>query len=160
MSIIISKKREAVDITMTDNESKQYEDIFLQANIDEALALLANQPKREYTQEEIDEARSNLALMHDRVFLMTFIDNKNNHIVKGIADAVRKIHNLAPIPPIEQTRVQDLSLFDVLGRGMVGDLTGWGKLISIAIEAQNKKQAGYAVRGTLTAGNIMRIIAI
>ena len=118
-------------------------------NIDEILFKLANLPKRQYTQEEIDEARQNLALMNDRVFLMTFIDNKNNHIIKGIADAVRKIHNLTSIPPIEETRVQDISLVDVLGRGMVGDLTGWGKLISIAIEAQNNKQDGYAVRGTL-----------
>ena len=91
----------------------------------EALALLSNQPKRQYTQQEIDEARGNLALMNDRVFLMTFIDNKNNHIVKGIVDAVRKIHQLVPIPPIEHTKVQDLSLFDILGRGMIGDLTGW-----------------------------------
>jgi hypothetical protein len=40
---------------------------------------------------------------------------------------------------------------------MIGDLTGWGKLISIAIEAQRKKQEGYAVRGTLTHSNAMRI---
>lgn len=95
--------------------------------------------------------------MNDRVFMATFAGNKNNPIVQGIANAARKIHAVAPIPPIEQTRIQDLSLFDILGRGMVGDLTGWGKLISIAIEAQNKKQDGYAVRGTLTTSNAMRI---
>ena len=123
----------------------------------ETLALLSGQTKRRYTKQEIDEARGNLALMNDRVFLVTFKDNKNNHIVKGIVDAVRKIHRLAPIPPIEQTKVQELTLFDVLGRGMVGDLTGWGNMISIGIEAQKQKQDGYAVRGTLTAGNIMRV---
>ena len=125
--------------------------------LEEALALKSSLPKRKYTQQEIDEARGNLALMNDRVFLMTFIDNKNNHIVKGIVDAARKIHGLAPIPPIEKTRVQDLSLFDVLGRGMVGDLTGWGSQISLAIEAQKSRQDDYAVRGILTAGNTMRV---
>ena len=64
----------------------------------ETLALLSNRPKRQYTEQEISEARGNLALMNDRVFLVTFDNNKNNHIVKGIADAVRKIHCLAPIP--------------------------------------------------------------
>ena len=125
--------------------------------LEETLALLTGRPKRQYSEREIEEARGNLALMHDRVFLVTFAGNRNNHIVKGIADAVRKIHGLSPIPPIELTRVQDLSLYDVLGRGMVGDLTGWGKQISIAIEAQKRKQEGYAVRGTLTAGNAMRV---
>ena len=60
------------------NETEQinfelpHEDIF-----NETLALLSRQPKRKYTQQEINEARGNLALMNDRVFLMTFIDNKN-----------------------------------------------------------------------------------
>ena len=142
----------------TTNETEQNKNILLQAeSFDEALIKLTNLPKRQYSQQEIDEARKNLALMNDRVFMATFINNKNNHIITGTANAVRKIHAVAPIPPIEQTRVQDLSLLDVLGRGMVGDLTGWGKLISIAIEAQNKKQDGYAVRGTLTASNAMRV---
>ena len=111
----------------------------LAASFEEAIAALKSKPKRQYTDQEIEEARGNLALMNDRVFLVTFMDNKNNLIVKGIADSVRKIHNLAPIPPIEQTRVQDLTLLDVMGRGMIGDLTGWGKQISIAIEAQKPK---------------------
>lgn len=134
------------------------EKLRLQAeSLDSALIKIASLQKRQFTQEEIDKARENLALMNDRVFLATFIDNKNNHIITGTVNAVRKIHAVAPIPPIEQTRVQDISLLDVLGRGMIGDLTGWGKLISIAIEVQNKKQDGYAVRGALTAGNAMRI---
>lgn len=126
-------------------------------SLDEAIIKLATQPKRQYTQQEIDEAREDLVLMNDRVFMATFMDNKNNHIVTGTANAVRKIHAVAPIPDIEQTRVQDLSLLDVLGRGMIGDLTGWGRLVSIAIEAQNEKQGGYAVRGILTTSNAMRI---
>ena len=137
---------EQIDITLLQ------EDIF-----NETLALLSCQQKRKYTEQEIDEARGNLALMNDRVFLVTFNENKNNHLVKGIADAARKIHNLFPIPAIEQTKVQDLTLYDILGRGMIGDLKGWGKMISIGIEAQRKKQDSYAVRGTLTAGNIMRV---
>ena len=139
-------------------ETEQSVDTLTQAeSFEEALLKLTNLPKRQYSQQEIDEARQNLALMNDRVFMATFIDNKNNHIITGIADAVRKIHSMNPIPPIEQTRVQDPSLLDVLGRGMVGDLTGWGKLISIAIEAQKRKQDGYAVRGTITSSNAMRI---
>ncbi|MCL1996678.1 MAG: PD-(D/E)XK nuclease family transposase [Defluviitaleaceae bacterium] len=143
---------------MNTDITKQNENLPPQANnFDEAFIQIINLPKRQYTQQEIDEARQNLALMNDRVFMATFANNKNKHIITGIGNAVKKIHNLDPIPPIEQTRVQDLSLFDVLGRGMIGDLTGWGKMISIAIEAQRKKQEGYAVRGTLTHGNAMRI---
>ena len=141
-----------MDITEQNRNLPIQEDSF-----DEAFIKITNLSKHQYTQQEIDEARENLALMNDRVFMATFSDNKNNHIIKGIGNAVKKIHNLVPIPLIEQTRVQDLSLLDVLGRGMIGDLTGWGKLISIAIEAQRKRQEGYAVRGTLTHSNAMRI---
>jgi len=45
-------------------------------SIDDALLQISRQPKRQYTQQEIDEARGNLALMNDRVFLATFVDNK------------------------------------------------------------------------------------
>jgi len=57
--------------------------------LDEALLQIQAKPKRQYTQQEIDKARDNLALMNDRVFLVTFMDNKNNHIIKGLADSVR-----------------------------------------------------------------------
>ena len=127
------------------------------ASLDEALIQIQAQPKRQYTQQEIDEARDNLALMNDRVFLVTFIDNKNNHIITGLADAVRKIHALPPIPQVQQTTVQNISMLDILGRGMIGDLLGWGESITIALEVQKGKQAGYAVRGTLTSSNAMRL---
>ena len=90
--------------------------------LDNALAQITSQPKRQYTQQEIDEARGNLALMNDRVFMVTFCDNKNNSIITGIVNALRKIHALDPIPPIERTTIQNVSLLDVLGRGMIGDL--------------------------------------
>ena len=65
--------------TMSISENKQYDEALSQANsLDETLALLTSQPKRQYTEHEIEEARGNLALMNDRVFLVTFIDNKNN----------------------------------------------------------------------------------
>jgi len=63
--------------------------------IDETIIQITAQPKRQYSQQEIDEARKNLALMNDRVFLAHFIDNKNNHIITGLADAARKIHTLS-----------------------------------------------------------------
>jgi len=94
--------------------------------------------------------------MNDRVFLAHFIDNKNNHIITGLANAARKIHALPPIPQVQNTAVQNISLFDVLGRGMIGDLLGWGEAINIALEVQRGKQDGYAVRGTLTSSNAMR----
>ena len=75
--------------------------------LDHALAQITKQPKRRYSQQEIDEARGNLALMNDRVFMVTFCDNKNNPIITGIVNALRKIHALAPIPPIERTTVQN-----------------------------------------------------
>ena len=124
--------------------------------IDEVVVQITSQPKRIYTQAEIEEARQNLALMNDRVFLAHFIDNKNNHVITGLADAARKIHALPPIPQVQTTAVQNISLFDVLGRGMIGDLLGWGEAINIALEVQKGKQDGYAVRGTLTSSNAMR----
>jgi hypothetical protein len=124
--------------------------------LDETLIQITAQPKRKYTQQEIDEARKNLALMNDRVFLATFIDNKNNHVITALADAARKIHELPPIPQVQKTYVQNVSLLDVLGRGMIGDLLGWGEAINIALEVQKGKQDDYAVRGTLTSSNAMR----
>ena len=124
--------------------------------LDNALAQIIRRPRRRYSRQEIDEARGNLALMNDRVFLGTFCDNKNNPIITGIVNALRKIHALAPIPPIERTTVQSVSLIDVLGRGMVGDLLGEGAFINIAVEVQKGSQNDYAVRGTLTSSNAMR----
>ena len=44
----------------------------IQANTpEEALAQIFNQPKRQFTPEEISKARGNLELMNDRVFLAT-----------------------------------------------------------------------------------------
>ena len=124
--------------------------------LDEVIIQITAQPKRKYTQAELDEARQNLALMNDRVFLAHFIDNKNNHVITGLADSARKIHALPPIPQVQKTRVQNVSLLDVLGRGMIGDLLGWGEAINIALEVQKGKQDGFAVRGTLTSSNAMR----
>jgi hypothetical protein len=139
------------------NGSEHYKKILAQAeNLDEALNKIVSLPKRQYTQKEIDEVRDNLALMNDRVFMVTFMDNKNNHIITGIVNALRKIHALAPIPAIERTTVQNISLLDVLGRGMVGDLFGWGESINIAVEVQKGKQEAYAVRGTITSSSAMR----
>jgi hypothetical protein len=126
-------------------------------SLDDALVQITKQPKRQYSQQEIDEAREELALMDNRVFMATFMDNKNNHIITWIVNALRKIHSLPPIAAIEFTIVQSMSLLDALGRGMVGDLIGWGKMISLAIEVQKRKHDDYAVRGTITAGNATRI---
>jgi len=133
------------------------ENILQATGMDDALLKITGQPKRQYTQEEIDEARGNLALMNDRVFLATFVDNKNHHIITGLTNAARKIHALVPIPAIERTAVQNISLFDVLGRGMIGDLFGEGECINVTVEAQKDSQAEYAVRGTLTSSNAMRV---
>jgi len=139
-----------------DKELENHEQHLQAEAIDEVVVQITSQPKRKYTQTEIDEARQNLALMNDRVFLAHFIDNKNNHVITGLADAARKIHFLPPIPQVQNTAVQNISLFDVLGRGMIGDLLGWGEAINIALEVQKGKQDGYAVRGTLTSSNAMR----
>lgn len=124
--------------------------------LEEFLLQIDQQPKREYTPEEINDARGELTLMNDRVFLKTFMDNKNNPLITGLGNSLRKIHALPDIPPIEQSKAQNISLIDVLGRGMIGDLFGWGAAINMTIEAQKKSQEGYAVRGTLTSGNAMR----
>jgi len=139
-----------------DKESKMKGTSLPPEVIDEVVVQITSQPKRKYTQVEIDEARQNLALMNDRVFLAHFIDNKNNHIITGLADAARKIHALPPIPQVQKTLVQNVTLLDVLGRGMIGDLLGWGESINIALEVQKGRQDGYAVRGTITSSNAMR----
>lgn len=52
------------------SEAEQNEITLSQAeSLEEALLKLTNLPKRQYTQQEIDEARANLALMNDRVFM-------------------------------------------------------------------------------------------
>ena len=66
-----------------DKEQTTQETILQAVSLDEALIQIQAKPKRQYTQQEFDEARDNLALMNDRVFLVTFIDNKNNHIITG-----------------------------------------------------------------------------
>jgi uncharacterized membrane protein len=77
-------------------QSVPYEQILSQtANIDEILIQIAENPgadKHKFTQQEIDEARGNLSPMNDRVAMVTFSDNKNNHIITGIVNALRKIH--------------------------------------------------------------------
>ena len=145
-----SKFKGRCDMTL-DNENLMRADVS-----DEILSQITNQPKRQFSKKEIDEARGNLALMNDRVFLVTFADNKNNHIITGLLNALRKIHDLPEIYVIERTTLQKVSLLDVVGRGMVGDLFGEGEFINLAVEVQRGKQEDYAIRGTLTSSNIMR----
>ena len=109
-----------------------------------------------FTKEEIEEARGNLSPMNDRVAMVTFSENKNNHIITGTVNTLRKIHGVMPIPPIEQTWLQELSLPDVLGRGMIADMISEGWQINVATEIQKGSQADFAVRGTLSSSNIMR----
>jgi len=120
------------------------------------LTQITSQPKRQFSKQEINKARGNLTLMNDRVFLVTFDENKNNDIITDIVNALRKIHNLPPIPEIQKTTVQKVSYLDVLGRGMVGDLLGEAESLNITVEVQKTKQDDYAVRGTLTSSNAMR----
>ena len=114
-------------------------------------------PKRTYNDQELDEARGNLALMHDRVFFGTFDGNKNMHIITALVNALRKIHYLSDIEPIEQIELQKVSMEDVLLRGQVGDLLGLGRGYNIVLEVQKGKQDGFAVRGTITSSNATRI---
>ena len=123
---------------------------------EEVYALISNLPDREYTNQEINEARGELSFMHNRVFMSLFSGNKNNHIITGIVNALRKVHGLADIPPIERTEVQKVSIMDVLRRGMIGDLFSEGLSINVTLEAQQAPQKGYAVRGILTSANAMR----
>jgi hypothetical protein len=140
--------------------SGQYEGILSQtANLDEILIQIAQSlgiADRQFTKQEIEKARGELSPMNDRVATVTFSENKNNHIITGIVNFLRKIHNVATIPPIENTWVQKLSLPDVLGRGMVADMISEGWLINVATEIQKGSQADFAVRGTLSSSNIMR----
>ena len=130
-------------------------DKLLPASLIEALTQIAAQPKRQYSQQEIDEARGNFSLMHDRVFAATFINSKNNDMLTNWVNAMRKIHGLGDIPPITHSKVQQLSLYDILGRGMVGDLFGEAYRLNVTVEAQRKPQEDFAIRGTLASSNAM-----
>ncbi|MCL1883080.1 MAG: PD-(D/E)XK nuclease family transposase [Defluviitaleaceae bacterium] len=142
------------------NHNEPYEKILSQtASLDDILIQIAQNlgiADHKFTKEEIEEARGNLSPMNDRVAMVTFADNKNNHIITGTVNALRKIHNVIPIPPIEQTWLQELSLPDVLGRGMIADMISEGWQINVATEIQKGSQADFAVRGTLSSSNIMR----
>ena len=124
--------------------------------LEEALAEIAGRPKRRFTRQEVEEGRGELSFMNNDVFTGTFAGNKNNGIITGLVNALRKLHGSAPIPPLERTTVQAVTLVDVLERGMVGDLSGESALLNITVEVQKKKQEGYAVRGTITSSNAMR----
>jgi len=140
--------------------SEHYEEILAQtADLDEILDQVTKRSgiaDIQFTKQEIEAARGELSPMNDRVATVTFSDNKNNHIITGIVNSLREIHDVAPIPPIVQTWVQELSLPDVLARGMVADMISEGWQINIATEIQKGSQADFAVRGTLSSSNIMR----
>ena len=141
-------------------QGEQYEKLLSQtASLDEILIQVAKTTgiaDRQFTKQEIEEARGNLSPMNDRVAMATFADNKNNDIITGIVNALRNIHNAPQISPIEQTYLQELSLPDVLGRGMIADMISEGWQINVVTEIQGKSQADFAVRGTLSSSNIMR----
>ena len=103
---IQQKSGEAVDNEQI-KQHESYEQILSQnASLDEILLQIAKNlgiSDQQFTQEEIDEARGNLSPMHDRVAAVTFADNKNNHIITGIANALKRIHGAEPIPDIERT---------------------------------------------------------
>jgi len=142
------------------NGSEQYEKILSQtASLDDILIQIAQSlgiENHQFTKQEIEEARGNLSPMNDRVAMVTFSDNKNNHIITGLVNSLRKIHNAPQISPITQTWLQELSLPDVLGRGMIADMISEGWMINVATEIQKGSQASFAVRGTLSTSNIMR----
>jgi len=124
---------------------------------------IKSRPKRKYTQQELDERRPFLSLLFDRVFWAFFIDNKNNHLIKALVDALREIYDLPPIPGVISTEVQKVSIMDVLARGMIGDLLSMAgdfstmsSFINIAFEVQRREQEGYAIRSILTSSNAMR----
>ncbi|MCL2016655.1 MAG: PD-(D/E)XK nuclease family transposase [Defluviitaleaceae bacterium] len=117
---------------------------------------IKNLPEIIYTQEEIDKARDELTLMNHRVFMGTFADNKHNNVITNLIGGVRQLHKLPPIPPIENTQVENPDIYDIIRRQMFSDLSGTGNLISIILEIQAQAQAGYAARGIITTGNAMR----
>ena len=139
------------------NESLYGEQGKTKENIEKALEIIKKKPKRDYTEQEIDEARGNLTLMSDRVFFCIFDDDKNNSIITAIVNAIRKIHAQGDIEPIKHTELRKVSLVDVFERGMVGDLFGKGHQINIAVEVQKDKQDGYAIRSIITSGNAARV---
>jgi len=141
-------------------QGEPYEKILSQtASLDDILIQIAQNlgiADHKFTKQEIEEARGNLSPMNDRVAMVTFADNKNNHIITGWVNSLRKIHTAPLISPITQTWLQELSLPDVLGRGMIADMISQGWQINVATEIQKGSQADFAVRGTLSSSNIMR----
>ena len=68
-------------------QSEPYEKILAQtASLDEILIKIAQNTgmaDHRFTPQEIEEARGNLSPMNDRVAMVTFSENKNNHIITG-----------------------------------------------------------------------------
>jgi len=146
--------------TEPNRQGEAYEKILSQsASLDDILIQVAQNiglHTHQFTQQEIEEARGNLSPMNDRVAMVTFSNNKNNHIITGTVNALRKIHSAPMIAPITQTWLQELSLPDVLGRGMIADMISEGWQINVATELQKGSHADFAVRGTLSSSNVMR----
>ena len=134
-----------------DNPANAYEQTLL-----EIYEHIKNLPDVKYSQEELDKLRDELTLMNNRVFAKTFADNKLNHVITDLTGSVRLIHEMPSIPPIEDTHVEDTDIYDIILKKMISDLSGTGNLISLIIEAQGQKQAGYAARAIITTGNAMR----
>jgi len=119
--------------------------------------------EKRYPSEKIAKKQKEVTLMDDRVLEAVFSDNKNNPLLAGIANAMRKIHNLTPIAKVLNSQVEKTSIWDVLfGRKMIADLIGEGEKafnsgkINITAEVQKEQAEAFATRGTLSSGNVMR----
>ena len=117
----------------------------------------AEQVNKNLTKKEFDEKVGKLSLMNARMIQGVFSENKNNHLVLGIVNEIRKIHGLGPATAITNTVVENLSpVRSIFERNMTADLIGTGNKINLAVEVQNQSQEDYAIRGTVSSSNQMK----
>jgi len=125
---------------------------------------LRTHPEPRYSPEKLEKKRMEVTLMNDRVFEGVFGDNKNNDLLAQILSELRKIHGLPIIPKVLSSHVQNSSIYDVLfGRRMIADLVGDAEKeiamprLNFTVEVQAEPEDGFAIRGTISSANVMRL---
>jgi hypothetical protein len=109
------------------------------------------------TEAQLKEKAGRLSLMNARMIQGIFQDNRNNHLILGIINEIRKVHGLEPATAITNAVVESLSpVRSIFERNMTADLIGTGNKINVALEVQKEKQEDYAVRGTVSSSNQMK----
>ena len=130
---------------------------FEQVNNFEQVKSLAREKVKNLTEEERKEKIGNLTLMNSKIIQAIFSENKNNELLLGIINTIRKIHGLPASNEITDVVVESLSsVKSIFERNMTADILGIGNKINIAVEIQKESEENFAVRSTISSSNQMK----